>query len=142
MHKRWTLAALSWLALIFFSSTSYAGQWCERAYDSVLGTPYGTVHVPGTPEHLLHFLAQKTVHVTLFTVFAMLLWKALPESRWHFALVISIGLVTGICSELLQMLFPGRDPAVRDALINLGGTILGATIMRAGTTPALKPKTE
>lgn len=140
MHKGWVIAALAWLSLIFFSSTSIAGERSERAYEWV-----ATILLRHPPhphgEDWLHFLAAKSVHVTLFTVFAILLWKVLPENRWHFALVISIGLVTGICSELLQRLFPNRDPAVRDVLINLAATILGATIMWTSARRALSPKT-
>ena len=44
--------------------------------------------------------------------------------RWSYTL--ATGFAIGIASELLQFVFPGRDPAVRDALINFAGTILGA----------------
>lgn len=140
MHKRWAVAAVAWLALIFFSSTSIAGERSERAYEWVAITLLR--HPPHHGgEDWLHFLAAKSVHLTLFTVFAILLWNALPALRWKFALIISIGLATGICSELLQRLFPDRDPAVRDVLINLGATILGATIMWLRTRRPLSPET-
>ena len=139
MHNRWAMAAVAWLALILFSSTSIAGERSERAYEWVATT---ILHHPphARGEDWLHFLAAKSVHVTLFTVFAILLWNALPVLRWKFTLVVLIGLVTGTCSELLQRLFPNRDPAVRDVLINLAATLLGATIMWAGTRRALSPK--
>ncbi len=140
MRNRWAAAAVAWLALIFFSSTSIAGERSERAYEWVATTLLHEVpHLKSND--WLHFLAAKSVHVTLFTVFAIFLWNAIPVFRWHFALVILIGLVTGICSELLQRLFPNRDPAVRDVLINLGATTLGATIMWLRSRRALSPET-
>lgn len=139
MHRGWAAAAAGWLGLIFLSSTSFVARWCEEVFHAILGDRYAAVPLPGTPEHWLHFLAQKSVHVTLFAVFAILLWKALPERRSKLALVFLIGGTTGICSELLQRLFPGRDPAVRDALINFGATVAGALAFRAWTRRSAKP---
>ena len=57
-------ATLAWIALIFFSSTSLAARWCERAFNFLFGPPIGAAN------------------------------------------------------EFLQSLFPGRDPAIRDVLLN------------------------
>lgn len=108
-----------------------AGQWCEQLYRRLWAFLFGAPPPPNASEQWIHFVAHKSVHVALFLVFAVLLWNALPEIRWKFALIVLIGLVAGTCSELLQRLFPDRDPSVRDVLINVSATVLGAAICLA-----------
>lgn len=74
---------------------------------------------------LVHLLADKGVHVSLFFVLALLLWKTLPDAQWKIARILLLGAAVGSASEFLQSFFPGRDPALRDVLINLGGTAVG-----------------
>ena len=76
----------------------------------------------------MHFIAEKSVHVTLFFVLAVLLWRALGVRSYKIGLIIAIGAVVGSMSEGLQSLFPDRDPAIRDVLINTGGATLGALV--------------
>jgi VanZ family protein len=121
----WLWAAIAWIGVIFFSSTTVAGKSSEEAF-SALSKLLLTHLQPGTsPYDLVHLLADKSVHVGLFFVFAMLLWRALPNAPGRVISILVAGAVVGSCSELLQMLFPGRDPAFRDVLINIGGTALG-----------------
>ena len=117
-----------WTGLIFFSSTSAASEWCESAFRWIYAGLFGSRQDSGdTP---LHFLAEKSVHLTLFCVLGILLWRvyaSLARGR-RFALVAFTGLVIGSLSEYLQSFFPGRDPSLRDVLINLTGTAIGAGI--------------
>jgi VanZ family protein len=70
-------------------------------------------------------LADKGVHVSLFFVLALLLWRILPDVQWKIARILLFGAAVGSASEFLQSFFPGRDPALRDVLINIGGTAVG-----------------
>ena len=123
--NNWILVAMFWTGLIFFSSSSFAGVWCEHAFNSACAFIFGDLNFYRPPYQLIHFLAHKVVHVALFFIFALLLWKALPTVRGKMASILSIGSLVGSCSEILQMFFPGRDPAIRDVLINFGATAAG-----------------
>jgi VanZ family protein len=76
-----------------------------------------------------HLLADKGFHVTLFLVLAVLLWKALSPGPWKVARILILGAILGSASEFLQSFFPGRDPAVRDVLINIAGTAFGIALV-------------
>ena len=118
--------SIAWIGVIFFSSTSRALLICETAfaYVSLLLLDPETLKTPSF--HIMHFLADKGLHVTLFFVLAVLLWNAMPNQRNRLVVIPLMGLAVGSCSEFLQRFFPDRDPAIRDVLINLGGTVLGA----------------
>jgi VanZ family protein len=132
----WLLAVIAWIGVIFFSSTSLASQWCEEAFSAVSALLFGGLRSQAFSYDLIHLLADKGFHVMLFLVLAALLWRAIPSARWKWAIILIAGLFIGSCSEFLQRFFPGRDPAVRDVLINLGGTALGlvACLMLARRT--------
>lgn len=120
----WAWAAFAWVGVIFFSSTSLAGKSSEEAFSAL--SHLFTHLQPGTSSYdVMHLLADKSVHIALFTVFAVLLWGALSRIPKKVLWILLIGAFIGSCSELLQNFFPGRDPAIRDVLINIGGTGLG-----------------
>ena len=121
-------AVAAWVCLIFFSSTSLAGEWSEQGF-RFLSRHFLTRVDTGSPSYdWIHFLAAKSVHVTLFCVLAILLWRALPTVRPKVLIILMSGAIVGSCSEFLQSFFPGRDPAVRDVLINIGGTAAGIAL--------------
>lgn len=123
----WAWAAAAWVVVIFFSSTSLAGQSSEEAFSAL--SHLFTHLQPGTSSYdVVHLLADKSVHIALFTVFAVLLWRALAEVARKVLWILLIGAFIGSCSELLQNFFPGRDPAIRDVLINIGGTAFGVIL--------------
>jgi len=67
----------------------------------------------------------------MFLVLGTLLWKAIKaieDVRGKIAVILLMGLLIGTASEFLQRFFPGRDPSVRDILINLAGTAMGVAI--------------
>lgn len=124
----WLWAAIAWIGLIFFSSTTVAGESSEEAF-SALSQLFVKHLQPGTSSYdIVHLLADKSVHVALFFIFAVLLWRALPNAPGKIVFIVIAGAVIGSCSELLQIIFPARDPAIRDVLINIGGTALGAGV--------------
>lgn len=121
----WLLAVVAWVGLIFFSSTSAASQWCEQAFHFLSAMIFNHLRPDESSYGLIHLLADKGVHVSLFFVLALLLWKMLPAAQWKIARILLCGALVGSASEFLQRFFPGRDPAVRDVLINIAGTAVG-----------------
>lgn len=120
----WAWAALAWVGVIFFSSSSLAGQSSEEAFSAL--SRILTQLQPGTTSYnVVHLLADKSVHIGLFAVLAVLLWGALRNTSKKIAWILLIGAFVGTCSELLQNFFPGRDPAIRDVFINIAGTAVG-----------------
>ncbi|MGH9583304.1 MAG: VanZ family protein [Bryobacteraceae bacterium] len=124
----WWLAVAAWLGVIGFSSTSAAGQDSEQAFFSLSSILFKYLHPNYTEARVIHFLADKGVHVAMFAELAILLWQAIPEWRWKIVAILLAGGFIGSCSEILQSFYPDRDPAIRDVLINLGGTALGIGI--------------
>lgn len=124
----WAWALLGWIGLIFFSSTSFAGDEGERAFTHLCQMLMPQLHTGAPSYGAVHFLAHKTIHISLFLVLGILFWKVLPNVRRKIAIILLLGAVVGSCSELLQVFFPERDPAISDVLINIGGTALGITI--------------
>lgn len=127
----WPLAALAWIGTIFFSSTSIAAELCERAFTAVAAFLFGSLRPDEQSYGLIHLIADKGFHVFLFVVLAILLWKAIPPGKWKTPAVLLFGAFVGSCSEFLQRFFPGRDPAIRDVLINASGVALGVIVIAA-----------
>lgn len=125
---KWKVAVAGWIAVVFFSSTTLAAQWSESAFRFVcsLFLPHMLPHHSAYGR--LHFIAEKGVHVTLFLVLATLLWQAFPNRSQKVIAILVTGIVVGCIAEFLQFFFPGRDPAVRDVLIDLGGTTIGVLL--------------
>lgn len=120
-----------WIGVIFFSSTSLAAQWCEKAFRFLAAILFSHLHANDSSYGIIHLLADKSVHVGLFLVLGLLLWHALPNAQWKIARIILFGAAVGSASEFLQRFFPGRDPAVRDVLINVAGTAVGVGVCLA-----------
>jgi VanZ family protein len=122
-------ALLAWVAIIFFSSTSLAG----KVSDSALAR-FVVAHIrPYDIYDLYHrchvlFLAEKNVHLTMFIVLSLLVWRILPDMPRKPGIVFLCGTLIGCCSEVAQCFFPGRDPAVRDVMINALGAGIGTVI--------------
>ena len=124
---RWLAASGAWTLLIMFSSTSLAAEYSERGFAWLYGSILGKLSRSHATFDRLHFVSEKGLHLTLFLVLGVLLSKLFTATRWRrLAEVVLLGLIVGSASEVLQRLFPGRDPAIRDVLINVAGTLLGA----------------
>jgi glycopeptide antibiotics resistance protein len=125
------LTALAWLSLILFSSTSIGGTWAEASFRAVASRFLSGLHI-GEPSYAMaNFAAEKCFHLAAFAVFAMLIWMVVPDVPWKLYAILAVGIIVGTTSELLQSFFPGRDPAMRDVVINCIGTIVGATLSLA-----------
>ena len=126
--KFWRSAVVVWICIIFFSSTSLASELCEGGFSYVSAILFRRLQPHSSPYDVIHLIADKGLHVTLFCILAILLWQAVPSVSHKIAVILVCGAVVGSCSEFLQRFFPGRDPAIRDVLINVGGTALGLII--------------
>lgn len=122
------MAVVGWIGVVFFSSTSTASLWCESAFSFLSGIFMSRVPRDSTSFGAIHLIADKGLHVTLFTILAVLLYQAMVNPPHKIVRILSFGFVVGCCSEYLQSLFPDRDPAIRDVFINLAGTALGVLI--------------
>jgi VanZ family protein len=125
-----TLAA--WIGVIFFSSTGIAEYWSEKTFCYGAAQLFGTLRVDSWLYRLIHFSAEKSVHVSLFMILAGLLSACMPGSRRKIPLILFIAAIIGSTSEYLQSLFPGRDPAFRDVCINFLGAAAGSVLILLG----------
>lgn len=124
MNSRlWALAGC--IGVIFFSSTSMAGGWCDRAFDYVWEFLLAELAPYAPPRSLMHLAAEKSVHLVLFCILGMLLWRTVPNRAGKIWLILVGGAIVGICSELLQSYFPRRDPMIKDVILNVAGTAMG-----------------
>lgn len=131
-RKKWLAATVFWMGLIFFSSTSLAARMSEDLYDYLSLELFPSLMDMATGDHALHFLAEKSVHVTLFLLFGFLVAHLVNGSPARRVGKIALaGLIVGSCSEYLQSFFPGRDPAIRDVILNTTCATLGglATVL-------------
>jgi VanZ family protein len=136
------MAVAAWIGVIFFSSTSTASYWCESSFSYL-----SEILMPGVSRDngsfgAIHLTADKGLHVTLFAVLAIFLFRAMLEPRNKASRILAFGFLVGCCSEYLQSFFPDRDPAFRDVLINLGGTGLGVLISRLSQRRKIAAGTE
>jgi VanZ family protein len=124
-NRLWAFAVVLWTGVILFSSTSVAEKTCEEGFRWLSSTFLSHLGPDTSSYAVIHLLADKSVHVCLFLVLALLLWKAILGEKWKIILILLLGAFIGSCNEYLQSFFPGRDPAVTDILINISGTALG-----------------
>lgn len=141
--KAWWIAVAAWVGVIFFSSTTIASVWCEEAFSFVSGLFFSGMRPDSSPYGVVHLAADKGLHVTLFLVLALLLYRAISDPKAKAAKILGFGFVVGCCSEYLQSFFPGRDPAFRDVIINVSGTALGlaiSTLARRSPSSQVSPR--
>lgn len=125
------------IAMILFSSTSAAARICDAVFYGVLGRFFFAASGHDTIR-AIHFVLEKGTHLTLFFVFGLLLIRAdFGSMTRRVPFVLAAGAVLGIAAEYLQTFFVGRDPAIRDALIDLFGTCLGVLAVAMFTKGAL-----
>lgn len=120
----WRAASILWIVLILYSSTATAERFCDKAYDEVLACIAGNRGLSVDAEDNDRFWPKKIMHSALFIILGYLLVKAAGHSTESTAVyTIALGTVVGISSELVQLGFPSREPAIRDVLINIGSLV-------------------
>lgn len=83
-----------------------------------------------TEIHWKDFVIKKTAHLVEYSVFTVLLFRALKKSSVEkkTALIISIlvAIAYGFSDEFHQSFTPGREPKIRDVLIDTFGILMTA----------------
>jgi VanZ family protein len=124
----WNWTLVGWIGVIFLSSTSLAGEKSEQAFSYLSEVFLVRLRTATSFQGVVHLLADKSVHLGLFCVLGILLWKTLANAKRRIPVVLLQGAIIGSCSELIQGFFPGRDPAISDVLVNVVGTAIGIAI--------------
>ena len=104
---RW-LAVAGWMALIFFLSSQ--------------------PQLPSPPDPLADLIFKKGAHFTVYAVLAVLFRRALPPSRWIWALSWMFTVLYASSDEWHQSFVPGRHPQLTDVLIDVCGATTGLWI--------------
>jgi VanZ family protein len=104
---RW-LAVVGWMALIFFFSSQ--------------------PQLPSPPDPLADLIFKKGAHFTVYAVLAVLFRRALPPSRWIWALPWALAVLYAASDEWHQSFVPGRHPQLTDVLIGACGAATGLLI--------------
>jgi VanZ family protein len=104
---RWLLVA-SWMALIFFLSSQ--------------------PQLPSPPDPWADLIFKKGAHFAVYAVLAVLFRRALPPSRWIWALSWVLTVLYAASDEWHQSFVPGRHPHITDVLIDLCGAAAGLLI--------------
>ena len=123
-----------WLGVIFFSSTSLAARWAGHAFDAAWTLMLEKWLTGNLGYNSSNFLAEKGLHITMFATLGILLWNLIPRNPRRVWLIMLAGILIGSASEFYQSFFVGRDPAVRDVLLNAAGTALGILLAAAVST--------
>jgi hypothetical protein len=89
---------------------------------------------PVSAIHWRDFIIKKSAHLTEFAVFAVLIFRAFKKSGASSLKAFYLSLITcviyGISDELHQMFTPGREPTVRDTLIDGSGSFIALLAVR------------
>jgi VanZ family protein len=122
------LCVIITVVAIALSCTDAVGRWGGRSFD--LG--FRWLLAASNSEDMywtVRFIAEKSIHLTLFTGLSVALWICGKRLRRRTTYSLIGGLALGVCSELFQSLFPTRDPSVRDVLINWSGIVIGLSLI-------------
>lgn len=78
--------------------------------------------------HWQDFIIKKAAHMTEYFIFSLLFYRALVnskvDSKKALMYVILLAFFYGLSDEFHQSYTPGRDPTLRDALIDTFGSIV------------------
>jgi len=134
---RFWLPVFLWGALMFTASTDIGSSTHTR---QVLA-PLLRWLVPGIPAariDRINFMVRKGAHVTEYTIFTILLWRAVTHPRkgevrgwsWGGALmVVGLTALFAVGDEFHQAFVPSRTSSPRDVMIDTCGALLGITLM-------------
>ena len=78
--------------------------------------------------------SDKEWHAALYFGYALLLWWLLPVPPWsRAAMIVGIGVLTGVTMELLQDFVPGRNPDQADAVADMVGLCAALAALLVGS---------
>ena len=75
---------------------------------------------------ITEFNLRKLAHLTEYALLGFFLMLLLRKKKFGFLLVLLLGAATGTADELIQTLSPFRHALVRDVLLDVAGTGMGA----------------
>ncbi|MDP3998292.1 MAG: VanZ family protein, partial [bacterium] len=107
-----------WLPVIFWAALIFYGS-------SLLPIRTGVQYWPD-------FFLKKTFHVFEYFTLYLLAWRALKSnfSKRFFLITFLFLLAYAISDEFHQSLVPGREPKIRDVIIDAAGGILGLWFLK------------
>jgi len=96
---------------------------------------FSSTHIRVVSEiHWQDFAVKKLAHIGEYSIFATLLFRAYKKSGLSSLKSFYLALVTcfvyGATDEIHQSFTPGREPAVRDILIDTFGAFLALSVIR------------
>ena len=124
------LCAILWIVLVLSASTNAAEAMCDDVLSRIEHFLYPDEPAAddgGAPDR---FWQKKAIHVVLFAGLAVLVSRALtgtPGAVWMFTVFIVV--VVGTGSEAIQFIYPGREPALHDVLLNAASGGLTASVL-------------
>jgi VanZ family protein len=133
--KYW-LPVLVWMALIFTaSSDSHSYQHSSRLIEPLLHWLFPSMSQENVGR--IHEAARKCCHLTEYAIFALLLWRALSQSKnglsaWSAKKIGAVLLIVFIYAgsdEFHQIFVPTRTPHFTDVLIDTGGGTIGLFVL-------------
>lgn len=110
-----------WLGLILLSSTGFAAEWANQAYGWLIVSP-------GLASESFRPAVQKAYHVFLFAVFGWLAAAPPRPRRARLRRGIVLAFAVGAVSEIVQLGFAGRSPAIADVVLNGMSGWIGAWV--------------
>ena len=130
--KYWLVLVL-WMVLIFTaSSDSQSFPRSSRIVEPILRWLFPHISKPAVDDAV--FYARKGVHLTIYAVLAMLLWRAIrqpvrnDQRPWiwkHAGLALLLAACYAAGDEFHQPFIPNRDGCVRDVVIDTCGSAAG-----------------
>lgn len=118
---RWVVVGL-WMTVIFLASADSASGYHSSTFLHFILDPLG-IQLSSAQLDVLHHLARKGGHFSEYFILALLLFWALPSSRWRWMAAWAIASAYAGTDELHQRFVPGRGPAIADIGIDSGGAL-------------------
>jgi VanZ family protein len=129
--KFW-LPVLLWMTLIFsFSSDTDSSRHSSTLFEPFLRWLFPHLSQPRVEQ--LHYVFRKVCHLAEYAVLALLVWRALHQSKnklpaWSWPKVLGTLLVVFLYAaldEFHQSFVPTRTPLVSDVFIDTAGAAIG-----------------
>lgn len=147
------IAAVLWMAMIFFFSSQSASESSQtsspfvRMFLSLFHAEYESL----SPEEQFElgenvsFMVRKTAHFSIYTILGVLLYAAVsttqPGPKLKAPLSFLIGALYAVSDEIHQSFVPGRSCELRDMTIDSVGVLLGVLIC-AGIASLIRMRKE
>jgi len=130
--KPW-LPVICWMVVIFLASTDMgSAEHTSRIVEPLLRWLRPGISQDGI--NRVHFLIRKTAHLTEYSILAVLLCRAVEQSRRNFghwkSVLVALGVATlyAASDEFHQSFVSSRTASVRDVMIDSCGAMIGLFI--------------